>query len=72
MKTETERHMLPRSTALGMTAAAALTAMVAAAAPTQATQLSIGLQETGVNGGAITDPSHFSGTFFNTTNSGVA
>jgi hypothetical protein len=31
MKTETERHMLPRSTALGMTAAAALTVMVAAA-----------------------------------------
>jgi hypothetical protein len=73
MKTETERHMLPRSTALGMTAAAALTAMVAAAAPTQASPLlSIGLQEAGVNGGAITDPSRFSGTFFNTTNSGVA
>jgi len=52
MKSETERHMLPRSTALGMTAAAALTLM--AAAPTQADPaLFIGLQEAGVNGGAV-------------------
>ena len=49
-------HMLPRAplrfAALG---AAALTIMVAATAPAQADpHLSIGLQEAGVNGGAIT------------------
>jgi len=55
MKIETQRHMLPRSTALSMTAAAALTVMAAAAMPAQADPvLSIGLQEAGVNGGAIT------------------
>jgi len=55
MKTETERHMLPRSTTLGMTAAAALTVMAAAAVPAQADpMLFIGLQQAGVNGGAIT------------------
>jgi hypothetical protein len=74
MKTETERHMLPRSTALGMTTAAALMVMVAAAVPAQAIDLLIGLQQDGVNGGAITinpfQPAGY-GTFFNTTNSGV-
>jgi hypothetical protein len=46
MKSETERHMLPQ--ALGMTTAAALTVMVAAAAPAQADRmLSIGLQSPG-------------------------
>src|SRR5262245_53700364 len=49
MKTETERHMLPRSTNLGMTAAAALTVMAAAAVPAQADpMLFIGLQQDGV------------------------
>src|SRR5262249_521738 len=53
MKTETERHMLPRSTTLGMTAAAALTVMAAAAVPAQADPMHfIGLQET--DGGPIT------------------
>jgi len=51
MKTETERHILPRSTALGMTAAAALMVAVATAVPVQADpQLFIGTQE---NGGPI-------------------
>jgi hypothetical protein len=55
MKSETERHMLPRSTASGMVAAAALTFMAAAAVPAHADpHLFIGLQEAGVNGGAIT------------------
>jgi hypothetical protein len=71
MKSEIKRHMLPRSTALGMTVTAALIVMVAAAVPAQAIDLVIGLQQDGVNGGAITDPPHFSGTFYNTTNSGV-
>jgi hypothetical protein len=73
MKTETERHMLPRFTALTMTAAAVLTAMVAAAAPAQAGLLNfIGLQQDGVNGGAITiytGPPTAYGTFFQTNNS---
>jgi hypothetical protein len=55
MKIETQRHMLPRSTALGMAAAAALTVMAAAAVPAQSDPvLFIGLQQDGVNGGAIT------------------
>src|SRR5262249_26822995 len=55
MKTEIERHMLPRPTAWGMTAAAALTVVAVAAVPAQADpQIFIGLQAPGVNGGAIT------------------
>jgi hypothetical protein len=73
MKSETERHMLPRSTALGMTAVAALT-VVAAAVPAQADPvLFIGLQEAGVNGGAITmaaGPNDPYGTFIHATNFG--
>src|SRR5262245_58660926 len=61
MKTETERHMLPRSTNLGMTAAAALTVMAAAAVPAQADPMfSIGLQQDGVEavGGEANDHAH--------------
>src|SRR5262245_48374608 len=55
MKSETQRHMLPRSTALGVAAAAVLAVMAAAAAPVQADpQFLLGLQAPGVNGGAIT------------------
>src|SRR5262245_2661030 len=74
MKTETERHMLPRSTTLGMTAAAALTVMAAAAVPAQADpMLFIGLQQDGVNGGAITllnSPIFRYGTFSQVSTSG--
>jgi hypothetical protein len=76
MKSETERHMLPRSTALGMTTAAALTVMVAAAVPAQGLPIFIGLQEAGVNDGAITifnGPQNSPyGTFIHTNNSLVA
>jgi hypothetical protein len=51
MKTETERHMLSRFTAMGTAAAAALMVIVATAVPTHADpQLFIGTQE---NGGPI-------------------
>jgi hypothetical protein len=74
MKTETERHMLPRSTSLGMTVTAALI-LAAAAAPVQADpQNIIGLQEASVNGGAITiytGPPGAYGTF-GTNNSSTA
>src|SRR5262245_51229237 len=55
MKSEIERHMLPRSTALGMTVTAALTIMVAATATAQAGLLNFfGVRQDGVNGGRIT------------------
>jgi hypothetical protein len=76
MKTETERHMLPRFTALGMTAAAVLTVIMAAAAPVQADpQFFLGLQAPGVNGGAIImEPDAVTpyGTFSTSHNSGGA
>jgi len=72
----TERHMLPRSTALGMTVTAALTVMVAAAVPAQGLPIFIGQQQDGVNGGAITmftGPQNSPyGTFIHTNNSLVA
>jgi len=67
--------MLPRSTALAMAAAAALTVMATAAVPAQADPMNfIGLQEAGVNGGAITiytGPPLTYGTF-GTNNSSAA
>jgi hypothetical protein len=52
MKTETERHMLPRFSALGLAVAAALTVMVAAVAPAQAPwskdELAAGIKNLGV------------------------
>jgi hypothetical protein len=70
-------HMLPRSplrsAALG---GATLTIIMAAAVPAQADPvLSIGLQEAGVNGGAITiytGPPTAYGTFFLSNNAGLA
>jgi hypothetical protein len=83
MKTETERHMLPRSTALSMTAAAALTVMAAAAMPAQADpQVLLGEQAAAcsacpnpdVNNGAIVPYRGATayGTFYSTSISGLA
>jgi hypothetical protein len=73
MKTEIERHMLPRSTALGMAAAAALTMMLAAAAPARADpMLFIGLQEVGGPIVMYTGGNGPYGTFSHTNNAGLA
>jgi|SRR6516165_6538255 hypothetical protein len=75
MKSEIERHMLSRSTALGMTVTAALTVMMAAAVPALADPMNfIGLQQAGVNGGAITIQNSPPGTYgtFSTNNSSAA